>query len=98
MLFLTSGQGLASEFRVVFETTNCSSESGYIMVDVEDIYKIENADCKQLKKMLVKNDQGTYDTFTLTQVEAKRVLIDMKVYMKTQLANLEKTHTLITKK
>ena len=68
------------------------------MFDAEDIYKIEDADCKQLKKMLVKNDQGTYDIFTLTQVEAKRVILDMEVSIKAQLKNLENTNTLITSK
>ncbi len=95
----------SSEYQVIFETTSCNGESGFATVKVEDIYKIESAGCtvpgkpgEKLKQILVKNSSGSYDTFTLTQSEAKTVVSDIKLYMKAKLKSLENSSTLIINK
>ncbi len=95
----------AGDFQVMFETTSCTGETGFAAAKVEDIYKVENAACtapgnpgEKLKKILIKNAGGSYDTFTLTASEAKNVIGDMKAYMKARLKNLENANTLIITK
>lgn len=95
----------ADDFKVVFETTGCNGESGFATAKADAVYKIEDAGCsvpgengKPLKRILVRNDRGSFDTFTLTPEEAKNVIADVKTYMKARLKNLENANTLkITK-
>ena len=82
------------EGEIVFATANADA-----------VYKIENAGCsvpgengKQLKRLLVKNGKGSFDTFTLTPEEAKNVIADVKTYMKARLKNLENANTLMITK
>jgi len=95
----------ASDYQVMFETTSCTGDTGFATAKVEDIYKVETASCtapgnpsEKLKKILIKNGKGSYDTFTLTASEAKNVIGDMKAYMRARLKNLENANTLIITK
>lgn len=95
----------ASDYQVMFETTSCTGETGFATAKVEDVYKVENAACtapgnpgEKLKKIMIKNGKGSYDTFTLTASEAKNVIGDMKAYMKARIKNLENANTLIITK
>jgi len=103
--FLTYAALNGSDYQIIFETTSCSGESGFATAKVEDVYKVENADCsapgkpgEKLKKILIKNGKGSYDTFTLTQEEAKTVIADMKRYMRARVKSLENANTLILSK
>jgi hypothetical protein len=98
---LITGTLFAGSYQVVFETTSCTGDSGFASVAVENVYKVENGDCfapgskKKLKKILVRNGKGSFDTFTLTAEEAKSVISDLKDYQRAKLKNLENAHTLI---
>jgi len=100
-LFISS-MVTASDFQIMFETTDCNGESGFATAKVEDIYKIQNGNCnvsgsksEKLKQILIKNGRGSYDTFSLTASEANNVVQDMKSYMRARLKNLENANTLI---
>lgn len=100
-----AGGLFAGDFQVVFETTSCNGELGFAAAEIENVYKIEEAACtapgkpgEKLKKLLVKNGKGSYDTFTLTAAEAKNVIADMKAYQRARLKNLENANTLILSK
>ncbi len=104
-LLITGVMLCASDFQVVFETTTCNGEKGFATAKMEDVYKIESASCldpadskSKLQQVLVKNSRGSYDTFTLTQSEAKDVVAQMKSYTKARLKNLENANTLIISK
>lgn len=95
----------ADSYQVVFETTTCNGQSGFASVAADSVYKIENGDClapgsskEKLKKILVKNSKGSYDTFTLTASEVKNVVADLKAYQRARLKNLENANTLILRK
>lgn len=95
----------AANFQVLFETTTCTGESGFAAAEAADVYKIETAACsapgkagEKLKKILIKNGQGSYDTFTLTASEAKNVIADLKAYQRARLKSLENADTLMISK
>ncbi len=98
---LTVSTLYAGGYQVVFETVSCNGSTGFASVAAENVYKIENGDCmapgskQKLKKIVAKNDKGSYDTFTLTAEEAKSVIGDLKAYQRAKLKNLENAHTLI---
>lgn len=105
LVFLCSLSAGAGDFKIVFETTDCSGETGFASVGADTIYKIESAGCaapggsgEKLKQMLVKNSAGSYDTFTLTAAEAATVRQEMKAYMKVRLKQLENANSLIITK
>lgn len=102
---IMAGGLCAGSYQVVFETTTCSGQSGFATVAADSVYKIENGDCfapgsskEKLKKIVVKNSMGSYDTFTLTAAEAKSVIADIKAYQRARLKNLENANTLIITK
>lgn len=100
-VLLMTGTLFADSYQIVFETTSCTGSSGFASVAVENVYKIENGDCfapgskQKLKKILVKNSKGSYDTFTLTAEESRSVVGDLKAYQRAKLKNLENANTLI---
>ncbi len=89
-------------YRVVFETIDCNGETGLATVEIERIYKIEPGDCTMpgqpgvhIKKMLVKNDKGSFDIFTLPPKEAEEVMKQVKAFMKAKLKSLEQSQSII---
>lgn len=95
----------ASEFTVVFETMQCNGDRGFASVNMESVSKIESGSCanptdpkQKLRQLLVKNDRGSYDTFSLTQEAAEDVMAQIKAYNKARLENLQKANTLIISK
>ena len=104
LLCFFSANVTAKEYQVVFETLECSGESGFATVEVDAIYKVESADCfspdnpeEKLKKLLVHDGSGSYIVYTLTQEEAKKVMADFRQYMKARLRLLEKSDMVIIK-
>lgn len=103
-LFLFASSGYCTEpYRVVFETIDCSGNTGFSTIAPENIYKIESGDCahpdnpgQKLKKMLVHDGQGSYLLFSVSEQEARNVMNDVKDYMKARKDVLERANTIIT--
>jgi len=98
---LLLGSAAAGEYKVAFETKDCMGESGFAVVGVDAIHKIEKGDCsdpdnpkQKLKKLLVKSN-GSYSVYTLTHEEAKNVMGEVKEYMKTKQQALRNSSTVI---
>ncbi len=92
----------AEEYQVIFETTECSGQTGFATVKINTIYRIESADCasphnpkEKLKKLLVNDGSGSYIAYTLTQNEAQKVIADMREYMKARLKLMERSNAII---
>jgi hypothetical protein len=101
LLMALVGLGLvlaAEPYQVAFETTECSGETGFATVDISTIDKIKNAGCsidgKPLKMLLVQHN-GSYNTFTMREEEAKAVMQDVKTYNRAQLQLLERSNAVI---
>ena len=103
MLFLISSHGHADDsYKVVFETMDCSGNSGFATVGPDEIFKVQNGDCsdpdnpgKKLKQLLVHDGSGSYIVYTLTQDEARNVMRDMKEYMRARKGVLERSESVI---
>ena len=102
MLFLISSHGYAEDYKVVFETMDCSGNSGFATVGPDEIFKVQNGDCsdpdnpgKKLKQLLVHDGSGSYTVYTLTQDESRNVMRDMKEYMRARKGVLERSESVI---
>ncbi len=92
----------ADGYQVVFETMDCSGNTGFATVGAHEIYKINNGDCsnpedpgKKLKQLLVHDGHGSYTVYTLTQEEARSVMKDVKEYMKSRKGLLDRSNSVI---
>ncbi len=92
----------ADSYKVVFETMDCSGNSGFATVGPDEIYKVGNGDCsdpdnptKKLKQLLVHDGQGSYRVYTLTQDEARSVMQDVKEYMRSRKGVLDRSDAVI---
>lgn len=92
----------ADSYKVVFETMDCSGNTGFATVGPDEIYKVGNGDCtdpnnpgKKLKQLLVHDGSGSYIVYTLTQEEAKNVMLDVKEYMKSRKGVLDRSDAII---
>ena len=99
--FLSQGRADDS-YNVVFETMDCSGNTGFATVGAHEIYKINNGDCsnpedpgKKLKQLLVHDGHGSYNVYTLTQEEARSVMGDVKEYMKSRKGLLDRSNSVI---
>ena len=102
MLFFLSSSAQAEEYKVIFETMDCSGNSGFATVGADEIYKVNNGDCtdpdnpsKRLKQLLVHDGSGSYKVYTLTQDEAKNVMMELKEYMKSRKGVLDRSDGVI---
>ncbi|WP_201353371.1 hypothetical protein [Hydrogenimonas urashimensis] len=102
MLILGAAPIMADSYQVMFETMSCDGETGFATAKIDEIYKVESADCyapdgsgQKLKKILVKKNNGTFHVFTLTAEEAKNVMKEMKDYMHARKKSLENSNTII---
>ncbi len=103
MLSLLSSQvSTADSYKIVFETMDCSGNTGFATVGPDEIYKMGNGDCsnpedptKKLKQLLVHDGSGSYMVYTLTQEEAKNVMLDVKEYMKSRKGALDRADSII---
>ena len=103
MCTMFSTQGVADDsYKVVFETMDCSGNTGFATVGPDEIYKVGNGDCtdpnnpgKKLKQLLVHDGSGSYKVYTLTQEEAKNVMLDVKEYMKARKGVLDRSDAII---
>ncbi len=90
----------ASDYQVMFETMTCDGETGYGTVQLQDIYKIESADCfdpntgKKLKKLLVRDMSGHFLIYTLTDESAKKLMKEGQDYMHARKKSLENSDSL----
>jgi len=89
-------------YKVVFETMDCSGNTGFATVGPDEIYKVSNGDCsnpddpgKKLKKLLVHDERGSYTVYTLTQEEARNIMLDVKEYMKSRKGVLDRSDAII---
>ncbi|MCK5071556.1 MAG: hypothetical protein KAR01_13465 [Desulfocapsa sp.] len=92
----------ADAYKVVFETMDCSGNSGFATVGPDEIYKMGNGDCtnpdvpgEKLKQLLVHDGSGSYKMFTLTREEAKNVMTDVKEYMRSKKGVLDRAGAVI---
>jgi len=104
-LFILNTAGWSETFKIMFETMDCTGNSGFLSVDADRIYRIETADCtnpdkpsEKLKKVLVKNGKGSYDLYMLTNEEARQVQKDIRAYSRSYLRGLENSDRLIIKR
>jgi len=100
--FLSIPAHAADVYKVVFETMDCSGNTGFATVGPDEIYKIGNGDCmdpdnpaKKLKQLLVHDGQGSYRVYTLTQDEARNVMQDVKEYMRSRKGSLDRSDSII---
>ncbi|HIP39666.1 MAG TPA: hypothetical protein EYG88_09855 [Desulfocapsa sulfexigens] len=91
-----------NSYKIVFETMDCSGNTGFATVGPDEIYKLGNGDCsnpedpgKKLKQLLVHDGSGSYNAYTLTQEEAKNVMLDVKDYMKSRKGVLDRSNAII---
>ncbi len=89
-------------YKIVFETMDCSGNTGFATVGPDEIYKLGNGDCsnpdapeKKLKQLLVHDSSGSYKAYSLTQEEAKNVMLDVKEYMKSRKGVLDRSNSII---
>ncbi len=101
MLFPIQGNA-ADSYKVVFETMDCSGNTGFATVGPDEIYKVGNGDCsnpedpgKKLKQLLIHDGQGSYKVYTLTQQEARNVMLEVKEYMKSRKGVLDRSGAII---
>lgn len=101
MIFPLQGQADDS-YKIVFETMDCSGNTGFATVGPDEIFKVGDGDCtnpedpgKKLKQLLVHDGSGSYNVYTLTQEEAKNVMLDMKEYMKSRKDVLDRSDAVI---
>ena len=102
LLFFRALPCNASQYQVVFETTQCDGSSGFSTVAVDSIYKIQEGDCtdpeapdQKLKQLLVHNGSGSYVIYSLRVTEAREIMDEVKNYMKARRKALEETDTVI---
>jgi hypothetical protein len=103
MLFFLSSSAYASgDYKVIFETMDCSGNTGFATVGADEIYKVNNGDCtdpndsgKNLKQLLVHDGSGSYTVYNLTQDEARNVMLELKDYMKSRKGVLDRSDAVI---
>ncbi len=102
LLFLASFANAADDYKVIFETMDCNGNTGFATVGADEIYKMNNGDCtdpnnpaKRLKQLLVHDGSGSYLVYSLTQDEARNVMLEMKEYMKSRKGVLDRSDGVI---
>jgi hypothetical protein len=102
LLSLASNGKAGDSYKVVFETMDCSGNSGFATVSPDEIYKVNNGDCsdpenpgKKLKQLLVHDGSGSYIAYSLTQEEARSVMQDVKEYMRSRKGVLDRSESVI---
>jgi len=102
LTFFSSHTSAADSYKVVFETMDCSGNTGFATVGPDEIYKVGNGDCtdpndpgKKLKQLLVHDGSGSYIAYSLTQDEARNVMLDVKEYMKSRKGVLDRSDAII---
>ncbi len=100
---LTAGSvwaGTLSAYQVMFETTDCNGQTGFASAKIEQIYRIEPAGCtgpdgKPIKKILLKNGQGSYDVLLLSDESAREVMGEIRAYMRAKRKMVENGNALV---
>ena len=103
MLSLMTSSGQASDpYKVVFETMDCSGNTGFATVGPDEIYKVNDGDCshpdhpgQKLKQLLVHDGSGSYKVYSLSQEEARNVMRDVKEYMRSRKGVLDRSDGVI---
>ena len=104
LLLLASSASGDDSYKVIFETTDCSGNTGFASVGADEIYKINNGDCsdpnnpaRKLKQLLIHDGSGSYMAYSLTQEEAKSMMLDVKEYMKSKKGVLDRADAVLIK-
>jgi hypothetical protein len=102
LFLITSLANGADSYKVIFETMDCNGNTGFATVGADEIYKMNNGDCtdpndptKKLKQLLVHDGSGSYLVYSLTQDEAKNVMLEMKEYMRSRKGVLDRSDAVI---
>ena len=102
LFFLSTTAHAGNEYKVIFETMDCSGNTGFATVGAEEIYKMNNGDCsdpndptKRLKQLLTHDGSGSYKVYTLTQDEARNVMKKLKEYMNSRKGVLDRSDAVI---
>ncbi len=90
----------AFDYLVSFGTTDCNGDTGFVSVDVRQIYKIRTIPCEQeiaLKQALIRKQDGNeaYDVVTLTEAEARSLQEEIRIYTKARREVLQNSGALI---
>ena len=102
IFLVVAGSIQAAPYQVTFETTECSGDTGFTTVGVNEIFKIQSAGCSgpdgtPLKQMLVHDGSGSYNAYTLTEEESKNVKKEIKDYMAARRGVLDRPGAVIVK-
>lgn len=102
LLCIASVSNASDGYKVIFETMDCNGNTGFATVGANEIFKMNNGDCtdpndpaKRLKQLLVHDGSGSYLVYSLTQDEARNVMLDMKEYMRSRKGVLDRSEAVI---
>lgn len=103
LFLLFPSMGCADDsYKIVFETMDCSGNTGFATLGADEIYTIENGDCEhpehpgqKIKKLLAHDGGGSYKVYSLSQAEAKNVMQELKEYMRARKGALERSDSII---
>ncbi|MHB8453866.1 MAG: hypothetical protein ACYDDO_04030 [Acidiferrobacterales bacterium] len=91
-----------NSFKITFQTTDCSGQSGIASVDIDRIDKIQPINCPPptrllLKQILVKSGPGlaSFDAYTVTEEESAHVQRQIDRYMQAREKTLERSRPII---
>jgi len=87
----------ATDFEITFETTECNGDTGFSVVSVADIFRIETIQCEgaendqNLKQVMIRSrsNVSAIDIFTVTAEEAKQIQAQVKRYIAAKRKALE---------
>ena len=96
----------ATDFEVTFETTNCNGDTGFTVVNVADIYRIETIKCEgagdeqKFKQVMINSRSyvSSFDIFTVTAEEAKQIQTQVRRYVDAKRRALETGSSIIIHK
>lgn len=106
LIVFCCGTLYASDFEITFETTECNGDTGYSVVNVANIYRIESINCKEgenqqeLKQVMInsRSNVSAFDVFTVTTEEAKQIQKQVRHYVDAKRKALESSTSVIIHK
>ena len=96
----------ATEFEITFETTECNGDTGFSVVNVADVYRIETIKCEgaagqqKFKQVMInsRSNVSAFDVFTVTAAEAKQIQMQVRRYIDAKRKALETGSSIIIQK
>lgn len=98
VVMLAAMPAAAFEYPVSFATIGCDGAGGLVSVDVSRIYRLESVTCDdgtELRRVLMRNDAGSYDVATVSLDEAGALEQAIKAYTRARREALKQGGTVI---